>query len=234
MRILVFTILLTVIVAGTCLGYEGFDGRAITDNAFTKTGYTLNKGEFAIGIGPMDFGITDRVQLGTNLLLWVVQYYNADLKVAVTETEQGALSLGVNFGSLNLDKYDDGDGNEEEVDFFQVSPYIAGSVRVDENTLWHIGGRYSHFEADTVDVDDVQVTSTASGTNIHTGIEHSYSNRTKFLADIAYDTTFEGVRVGGAVLFGWDNFRLKLGLSYFTAEDGYAFPIVGLWWRFDA
>ena len=83
-------------------------------------------------------------------------------------------------------------------------------------------------------MDETEVTATANGTNISTGIEHTYSNRTKFLADIAYDTTFEGMRVGGAVLFGWDKFRLKLGLSYFTAEEGFAFPIVGLWWRFDA
>ncbi len=72
MRTFALAILLTVIAAGECLGHEGFDGRPITDNAFTKTGYTLYKGEFAIGITPMDFGISDRVQLGTNLLLWAV------------------------------------------------------------------------------------------------------------------------------------------------------------------
>jgi len=234
MKTLTLVILLTAIAAGTCLGYEGFDGRPITDNAFTKTGYTLNKGEFAIGIGPMDFGITDRVQVGTNLLLWFVQYYNADLRVAVTESEKGALTLGLGIGSLNLDQYDESSDTEEPVDFFQVSPFIAGSVRVDENTMWHIGGGYSYFEGDSVDVDDAVVTSTASGTSIYTGIEHSYSNRTKFLADIAYDATFDGMRVGGAVLFGWSKFRLKLGLSYFTAEEGFALPIIGLWWRFDA
>jgi hypothetical protein len=234
MRTLALTILLTTLAAGTCLGYEGFDGRPITENAFAETGYTLNKGEFAIGIGPMDFGISDRVQLGTNLLLWIVQYYNADLKVAVKKSDDNALSLGLNFGSLNLDKYNEDSDSDEEVDFFQISPYVAGSIRVSENTLWHVGGRYSHFEADTVDVDETEVTATASGTNIYTGIEHTYSNRTKFLADIAYDTTFEGMRVGGAVMFGWSKFRLKLGLSYLTAEDGFAWPIIGLWWRFDA
>jgi len=150
------------------------------------------------------------------------------------EGDQGALSLGVNVGSLNLDFSDEDSGDDDKVNFLQISPYIAGSVRVDENTLWHIGGRYSHFEEDTIDIEDVEVTATTSGTALHTGIEHAYSNRTKFLADIAYDTTFEGVRAGGAVLFGWDNFRLKLGLSYFTAEDGFTWPIVGLWWRFDA
>ena len=112
MRRLVMTIFLVAIAAGTCLGYEGFDGRYITDNAFAKTGYTLNKGEFAIGIGPMDFGITDRVQVGTNLLLWVVQYYNADLKVAVAESDQRALSLGCSIGSINLDKYDEDDDDD--------------------------------------------------------------------------------------------------------------------------
>jgi hypothetical protein len=69
---------------------------------------------------------------------------------------------------------------------------------------------------------------------VFAGIEHSYSHRTKFVADIEYDTTFEGARFGGGVLFGWDKFRLKLGLSYFTAGNGFVFPLIGLWWRFNA
>jgi hypothetical protein len=34
------------------------------------------------------------------------------------------------------------------------------------------------------------------------------------------------------VLFGWTKFRLKLGISYFDAGDGFTFPLIGLWWRF--
>ena len=75
----------------------------------------------------------------------------------------------------------------------------------------------------------------AVGTGAYLGLEHSRSNRTKFLFDFGYDATFKGVRGGGAVLFGWSTFRLKLGLSYFGAgEDAFFFPIVGLMWRFKA
>ena len=45
-----------------------------------------------------------------------------------------------------------------------------------------------------------------------------------------------GHSFGGAVLFGWETLRLKLGVSYYQPRDvpeGFALPIIGLWWRFD-
>jgi len=67
------------------------------------------------------------------------------------------------------------------------------------------------------------------------GIEYSISHKTRLLAETGYDLTYRGMRLGGAVLFGWENFRLKLGVSYFAPENSnqsYTLPIIGLWWRF--
>jgi len=47
--------------------------------------------------------------------------------------------------------------------------------------------------------------------------------------------TFDGFRVGGGVLFGWDTFRIKLGVKYYNPEGeakNFTFPVIGLWWRF--
>jgi hypothetical protein len=208
---------------------RGFVGRPITNNLFLPTGYTLHKGEFAIGLGPIAFGITENVQLGTNLLLWIPQVYNASLKIALAKEEDRALAVGVGVYRFSWNIVDDEDG--DDIGFLGVGPYGAASLRLGENTMGHISGQYVYFESDA-DVDDAEAEASSSGTGAFGGIEYSMSNRTKFLVDGGYDATFEGGRFGGGVLFGWGTFRLKLGLSYFTAGDGFVWPNIGLWWRF--
>jgi hypothetical protein len=231
MRSVVIVLVILAIACGPALARTGFRGKPITTNAFAPTGYTLHGSEFAIGLGPIAFGITDNVQASTNLLLWAFQYYNADIKIAFAETDDHALGIGVGLGRLALDF----DEDDDEADFTAISPYAAASFRIGESTMGHIGGQYSHFSAEgDVGIEDANASAVSAGTSFFCGIEHSVSNRTKFVADVAYDTTFEGSRVSGAVLFGWTIFRLKLGLSYFSAGDGFTFPLVGLWWRFDA
>lgn len=231
MRISLIVVLVVVALSVPAVAMSGFEGRPITNNAFTPTGYTLHKGEFAIGLGSIAFGFTDNVQVGTNLLLWIFQVYNAGAKVALVEDDDRAISVGVQAYQLSLD-LEEGD---DESDFTAIAPYAAASFRLGDSTMGHVGGQYAHFSADGEDeIDDVEANAASSGTSVFAGIEHSYSDRTKFVADVGYDTTFEGVRAGGAAMFGWTTFRLKLGLSYYTAGDGFFFPIIGLWWRFDA
>jgi hypothetical protein len=210
---------------------SGFAGRPITNNAFAETGYTLHRDEFTVGLGRIEYGIGEHVQLGTNLLLWAFQVYNADLKVAFTKSEERAYAVGVAVYDLSLaDRITD-----EEGDYMALMPYLAGSWRLSSGTLMHAYGRYAYLKAEDDDnVDDPEPDEISSGTGVYLGLEHSRTDRTKFLADLGYDATYDGVRAGAAVLFGWSSFRLKLGLSYFAAGDGFFFPIIGLWWRFQA
>jgi hypothetical protein len=229
MRSGVIALVLVLAICGTAAAGDGFAGRPIINNAFAPTGYTLHRGEFTIGLGTIAFGVTDKAQIGTNLLLWAFQYYNADVKVSFAKTDDYAFGAGVGIGRLSLDFGDD----DDEVDFTAVSPYAAASMRIGKNTLAHISGQYAHFDAEgNEEIEDADASGAAQGTSFFVGLEHSYSNRTKFVTDIGYDTTFEGMRVSGAVLFGWTKFRLKLGISYFDAGDGFTFPLIGLWWRF--
>jgi hypothetical protein len=224
-------VVLLAIPTGTA-AQPGFTDRPITNNAFAPTGYTLHKGEFTVGIGPLAFGVTENVQVGTNILLWAIQVYNADLKVAVSKSEKRAFAVGVGFNRLALN-LEDGD-DDDEIDFTSVAPFGAASFGLGENTLIHLSGRVAVYttDEDDTDIDDVEPGETSTGTSVFAGIEHGYSHRTKFVADLGYDATFEGAIVGGGVLFGWDTFRLKLGVSYFAAGDGFTFPLIGLWWRF--
>ncbi len=66
------------------------------------------------------------------------------------------------------------------------------------------------------------------------GLNTATPTKQNFLADIGYDATFEGLRLGGGVLFGWTKFRLKLGVAYFNpaGSGDFTLPQIGLWWRF--
>ena len=228
---LVLTLVILLTFCGTALAGPGFPGRPITSNAFGRTGYTLHRDEFTIGLGPIYFGISENFHAGTNLLLWAFQVYNADVKAALKKDDDGAVAIGLQAYRLSLD-VGDSDG---EFDFLALAPYAAISQRITPKTMVHLGGQYAYFEAEEdTDIDDAEASESATGTNIYMGIEHSRSNRTKFVADVGYDTTFEGMRLSGAFLFGWERFRIKLGLSYFTAGDGFTFPLIGMWWRFKA
>jgi hypothetical protein len=229
-----FCVLVVAVAVANC-GAEGaesgFAGRPITNSAFAETGYTLHRDEFTIGLGRIEYGLGENVQMGTNLLLWAFQVYNGDLKVALTKNDERAYAAGVAVYSLSLKDED----TDEEGDYMALMPYLAGTWRVAPNTLFHAYGRYAYLRAEDDDnVDEPEPDEISSGTGVYVGIEHSRTNRTKFLADIGYDATYDGVRAGGAVLFGWTTFRLKFGLSYFAAGDGFFFPIIGLWWRFEA
>lgn len=214
-------------LASSVLVGKGFDGRPITNNVWMPTGYTIDKGEFLLGLGPIAFGISDRVQVGTNVLLFLFQDYNANLKISFVKDAKKALAAGFKFHRFDLDVY----GIDTEFNSF--SPFAAFSTKVSRNTSLHLGGQYSYFSS-KVEIEDAKVESTSEGTSAYLGIEHSFSYKTKFLAEVGYDFTFKGFRVGGAVLFGWEKFRLKLGVNYFSPEDsqGFIFPVISLWWRF--
>ncbi len=217
------------IFTSTVFAQEGFVNRPITNNLWTPTGYTLNKGEFTVGIGPIGFGITDNVQAGTNILLFLFQVPNANLKINVSKSSTNAFAVGLALLHFSLDIFDE--NNDESFTVF--SPYASFTRKIGDKTNIHIAGNYSFFISDA-DIDDAEAESSSFGTSVSGGIEYSYSNKTKFLADIGYDATFEGLRLGGGVLFGWTKFRLKLGVAYFNPAGGgdFTLPQIGLWWRF--
>ena len=223
--------LLLILCSTGFAGKNGFEGRPITDNIWMPTGNTLNRAEFDVGLGPVGVGFNDNVQISTNILLFLFQVYNANLKITMIKSENLAIATGLEYSYFNLSALTDG----QEEDFRGISPYLALSAKISENTTLHLAGKYSYFSANE-DLENFQPTSTSSGTQIMGGLDYSLSYRTKLLMEGGYDITFEGMRVGGAVLFGWETFRLKLGVSYYQPRDvpeGFALPIIGLWWRFD-
>ncbi|MCK5077110.1 MAG: hypothetical protein KAR38_12075 [Calditrichia bacterium] len=208
---------------------EGFEGRDIVNNMAMPTGYTLNKGEFTIGLGSsIAYGVSDKFQLGSNVLLFLFQIYNVNAKYNFYNQDGLSAAGGVNFSRFDLDVF----GNDAS--FTTIAPFAVLSKDLNEKTRLHISGHYSHFSSDE-NIEDAEANSSSSGTSGAIGLEHSISKKTKFLGEGGYDFTFKGVRVGGTFLWGWEHFRLKLGVNYFKPEsssEGFTFPHIGIYWRF--
>ena len=103
---------------------------------------------------------------------------------------------------------------DDNVGLESISPYVTYSTRIGSNTKIHLGASYSYFTSE-FELDEVEASSYASGTTVSVGLEQAISKKTLFVADAEYDVSFEGFRIGGAALFRWDVFRLKLGLDTF-------------------
>jgi hypothetical protein len=203
---------------------KGFEDRPNISNVSMPTGYTLHKGEFQVGIGPMAFGITDKVQVGTNILTFLLQIYNVNLKVNLIDTESNAFAAGLKFDTFTEESY-----------YTSFSPFATFSTKIGPNTLLHLGGQYTFFsDLENEDVEDFIAFLSSRSTSLRMGLEYSFSRKTKFMAETGYDFSIDGFRLGGAVLWGWEKFRLKLGLNYFKPNDshGFVLPVISLFWRF--
>ena len=207
---------------------SGFDGRAITNNVALPTAYTLNKGEFLLGIGPLAFGVSDKFQIGANVLSFAFGAPNVNMRLNFLNTSEHAFAAGVGVGRTVARVY------SNDVTFLSWQPFIAYSRSLSPNTFFHSSLNLSTFANDE-DVKNAEPLSYWRGTSIDAGIEYGYSNRTKFLAEGGYDFTFKGPRLSGAVLWGWKTFRLKLGVGYYNPKglsNAFISPVIGLWWRF--
>jgi hypothetical protein len=222
---------LLVVMSATCAFAEvGFKNRPIINNVMMPTGYTVHKNEFIVGLGSIGYGVGENFQLGTNVLYFLFQVYNANLKISLTKSNSSAFAIGVEFFNFSLTVFD------ESASFTVISPTIAYTTKIGAKTNLHLAGQYSLYTSD-YDIDEAEdLTSGVSGTSVALGIEQSLSNKTKFLAEGGYDIDFEGMRIGGAFLWGWKTFRLKLGVNYFKPKNwgAYTWPVIGLWWRFNA
>ncbi len=227
-KIIVIAVLLGCLSFGA-YAEKGFDGRPITNNISMPTGFTLNRGEFKVGLGNIGFGISDRFQVGTNVLLYLVQDYNINAKYSLIKNENRALAVGLKLHRFDMDVFFGG-----ETAFTSFTPFASFSTKISKNTLVHLGAQYSSFSGD-VDIEDAVTEAASEGTSVSLGIEHRFSRKTRFLAETGYDSTFKGFRVGAAVLWGWKSFRLKLGGRYFKPkgiDEGFISPVISIWWRF--
>jgi opacity protein-like surface antigen len=227
MKKILMGIMTCALCAASVMAESGFRGRSALNNVTMPTGFTLSQNEFLIGLGPVGYGFSDRIQFSTNILLYLMQVYNADLRYGLWKSDSLNVAAGAKFDYLSLN------ATHDQTGFLSTSLYLALSSRVQDRLTLHLSGQLSTFSSD-VDISDEAIWEHLRGTSLMAGLEYSVSHRTKMLAEAGYDATFRGPRLAAAVLFGWETFRLKLGVTWIRMKDicEFTMPVIGLWWRF--
>ncbi len=221
-------------------------GKEMDNNLFIPTPYTLNKGEWQIGIGPVWYGIIDNFMVGTNILSWLFLNINVGAKFNLLNENKGApLGLGIvgNFSQFRLlDLTWTSFGGGIAVGKKIMKP--DGGTRKGESNIY-IAGTFSQisFSGDT---GDTTVTwSSPTGTQISGGFDYFTSENIRISGDVIYTfpQTIEDIEVEGMFWFGgglhiaWKNFNLKLGVGtspeLLSSDIPLKFlPVINLYWRF--
>lgn len=205
--------------------------KPITNNIWMSTAYTLNQNEFAIGIGPVNVGITDRIQFGSNILMFLFQNYNANFKINIYQTSMMAVATGLELNRYNLSVLK----MEQEFRYNTIAPFLVFSNRIGEYTNLHLAGRFDIFGTNE-SADKMRIGISTDQLMLMVGIEQIISHRTRFLFESGYLVGNPGIQMSVAVLLSWIHFRLKLGVGYYNSQgerNGFTLPVIGLWWRFN-
>ncbi|MCD4817498.1 MAG: hypothetical protein K8S23_02255 [Candidatus Cloacimonetes bacterium] len=220
---------------------KGFAERKILNVMSSPTAYTLKKNEFIIGVGSIYYGVLDNVQIGTNLLYFLIKDRNMNLKFNFYNSSKVSIGSAIYLDSFSseVNKYDDDDDGyyeEKDENFTSVAPSLAISFPINQKVSWHISGQYNAIlSGNNEDFENVMAGVFSKGSRNAIGFEYSASNRTKIVTEAIYDYTLEGFRAGGAFVWGWNSFRLKLGLISFKYRntESYYYPHINFWWRFN-
>ena len=206
-------------------------GKPITNNIWMPTAYTLNQNEFAIGIGPVNVGLTDRIQFGSNILMFLFQNYNANFKMSIYQKSGMAVAVGLDLNRYNMYILK----KDQEFRYNTISPFLVVSTMAGEYTNLHISGRFDVFGTDEFG-DKMRIGISTDQLMFMAGFEQGISHRTRFLFESGYLVGDPGVQMSVGVLLSWTHFRLKLGVGYYNSkgeENGFTLPVIGLWWRFN-
>ena len=133
MKSIIMTLMIMSAFTSSTWATGAFEDRPITTLIWSPTGYTLHEGEFKIGLGTtIGTGITDNIQLSTNILGFIFQNYNLDLKFNLIKTPEMAIAAGINYSRFHMAR-DDYDSDKNDA-FTSVSPYIALSKPLNKRT----------------------------------------------------------------------------------------------------
>jgi hypothetical protein len=209
---------------------RGFKDRDILNVMSMPTAFALKKNEFIIGLGSVFYGISNHLQVGSNLLLFLLQDRNIMIKSNLYNTSKHSFAAGLRYDYFALKTYG------INIDYTFLSPYCALSHSMSEKAKLHISGQYSmSWNSEDADIEDAEPNWFSQGSNTALGMDINVSNRTKFVGELAYDYTYKGTRAGCAVIWGWEKLRLKFGINSYTYDNNgnIILPSFNIWWRFD-
>lgn len=190
-------------------------GQQMTHLFLTPTAHTLRVGEWQIGIGPIAFGITNDLMLGTNILGDILTIFNIQAKFRVLNTSSFALSAIANFVSAGMLW-----GVDLPNAGLSFGPVMSWTIA--PKSCVHAGLYLSAFGLGGL-------RGIGFG-SLFGGADFALTQDLAGLVEFVTGDT--GVGVGGGVEWRLGTFRLKGGVIAAIGEQVGAIPWVDLYWRF--
>ena len=189
---------------------------------------TLPAGTLVFGTD-VSFGLTDFLQVGTNLLSNFYNVYNVNAKAALVDYPSFALAVTGSFVQFN---YQDIDPRNRDFAVSSLLPGVIAAVEVAPALAWFIGGNLNYTSQSLV------TSGYMTGASIGSDLSFAYNalkkTRTKGLgnavsAGVSYDLSYKLAGLG--ISHHWPGFHL--GIHYYPGADRYAVrPIIaggGVW-----
>lgn len=221
-------------------------GKEVDYNLFVPTSYTLNRTEWQIGLGPVWYGLTDNIMVGTNLwyILFLAPSFTGKINM-LDELDGAPFGLGA---ALGFSQFPLGDIRLTSLGgLISVSKIVSPPTRssnqgrMDLYLSMNLSQQWASREGE-----DTTVTSTAPmGSSVSCGIDYFTTENIRIVGDFLFTFPIkeENIETEGDLWFGggahmaWKNFNLKLGLltsSGLLASDIplKLIPQINLYWRF--
>jgi len=198
------------------------------------TAYTTNQGEWQLGIGPVTFGVTDHIEIGTDLGHLLFGGFMAGAKInLMKETHKVPFALGVSAGYLSEvfgEAFERDSLNQFVSAGLTVSRWLANPDTTTKSRVGlHLNGDYNYQLGST----DTSSTPFGLGAfNIGLGFDVFITTHTRIIVEGLTNLENFKPRALVGVHWAWQNFNLKLGVGGPGTAEIPIYPTLGLYWRF--
>jgi hypothetical protein len=185
--------------------------------------FTLPAGTLVLGTEAA-FGLTDFLQVSTNIVSDFLQVFNAQAKVSLLDYQEFALAVTGGWQSYNRNNFDSSAPSQQITSWL---PGVVAGVAVAPTVAWFVGANLN-YTSQTIVVDNVPISGYFRGAQVESDINWAYyqtksGNTNVLAAGVSYDITYKIFGVGLSHYF--KNF--KLGVHYYPNSTREKFlPII--------
>lgn len=187
--------------------------------------FTLSAGKLVLGT-EMAFGLTDFLQVGTNVLSDFYKVYNANAKISLVDRYEFALALT---GAWQSHNFRDISAAYPDLRVTSVMPGAVAAFALHPKVAAFVGGNLNFTSTDFVLIGDSETSGYVRGASIGSDISFAYNPAKKgrvgnvLSAGVSYDFTYK--LAGFGVSHHWPGFHF--GIHYYPGATQYpVYPIL--------
>jgi hypothetical protein len=179
--------------------------------------FTLPAGRLVLGTS-VAFGITDFLQVGTDVLSDFYKVYNANAKVAIVDYPEFALAATLGYSAYN---YHDIASTNPDFSVTTWQPGLVTGFSLLEHVAWFWGANLA-FSSVNLKTDGIETSGYVKGANVETDLSWAYNPKKKGVGNVlsgglSYDATYK--ILGFGVSHHWRG--LHVGIHYYPNADQY-------------